>query len=273
MADRFRFQDGVAVVTGAASGIGTGLVKTALGHGMKIVAADIQQAALEAFVRGLKGEVLAVPTDVSDPAAVEALAAKAYEAFGRVDLLFNNAGVLAAGLTWEIEPERWTKSFAVNVHGVVNGMRSFVPRMLKAGGPAHIVNTASIGGFLAGPLISPYTATKFAVVALTEALHGELQMLNAPIGVSLLAPGPVQTGIFNDPFGPQTHEAAKTMVAHLRKMLTENGLSPDEFGVRVFDGIQKTLFWIIPQPEVFDAPFRRKADDILARRDPVPFKL
>ena len=273
MADPFRFQGGIAVITGAASGIGTGLVKAALARDMKVVAADINAEALGAFARGLKGDVLAVPTDVSLPASVDALAAKAYDAFGRVDLLFNNAGILPAGLSWEIEPERWQKAFGVNVHGVVHGIRSFVPRMLKTGAPAHIVNTASIGGFFPSPLMSPYTATKFAVVAITEALFGELQMLKAPIRASLLAPGPVKTGIFNDPFGPQAGEAAQHLVIVLRKMLTENGLTPDEFGTRVFDGIQKNLFWIIPQPEFFDHAYRVRSEEILARKDPrqVPF--
>lgn len=268
MSDVFRFKGGVAVVTGAARGIGSGLVKTALKEGMKVVAADVQEGALKAFAQSLGPDVMPIALDVTDPAAVDALAERTYDMFGRVDLLFNNAGVLAAGLSWEIEPERWKKSFDVNVMGVINGTRSFVPRMLKQGRPAHIINTASVGGFLASPLLAPYSATKFAVVALTEALRGELEIVEAQIGVSVLAPGPVDTGIFNDPFGAHQNDAVTRYIAHMRKLLTEQGLAPDAFGPRVFDGIQKQLFWIIPQPEHLDKPLQRKTDDIIARRTP-----
>ena len=273
MTETFRFAGGVAVVTGAARGIGTGLVHKALAHGMKVVVADVQANMLQEFAGTLKGEVLAVQTDVSDPASVEALADKAYGAFGGVDLLFNNAGVMATGFSWEIEPERWKRSIDVNFYGVLHGVRTFVPRMLKAGKPAHIVNTSSVGGFLASPMMAPYSVTKFAVLALTEALRGELEILQAPVGVSLLAPGPVKSGIFNDPFGQASAAApVQKFVDTLRKMLSDNGLSPDDFADRVYDSIQKNQFWIIPQPEAFDEGYRGRTEDVLARRNPrIPY--
>ena len=150
-----------------------------------------------------------IPTDVTDASAVNALAKRAYDAFGSVDLLFNNAGIMATGFSWSIEPERWARSFDVNVKGVIHGIQAFVPHMLAAGRRAHIVNTASVGGFLPSPLMAPYTATKAAVVAMTESLHGELRMMDAPIGVSLLAPGPVQSGIFDDLFGANVPPAVQ----------------------------------------------------------------
>jgi NAD(P)-dependent dehydrogenase (short-subunit alcohol dehydrogenase family) len=263
-----RLNGGVAVITGAASGIGTGLAHKALSLGMKVVLADVKADALNVFAATLKGEVLAVPTDVSDPKSVENLADRAYAAFGEVDLLFNNAGVMATGLSWEIEPERWDRSIGVNFYGVLHGLRSFVPRLIKAGRPAHIVNTSSVGGFLASPMMAPYSVTKYAVVALTEALRGELEMLDAPVGVSLLAPGPVDSGIFNDPFGATIRPEVQQFVDYLRKLLTENGLSPDEFAELVFGGIEDGKFWIIPQPFAFDEGFKRRVDDILARRNP-----
>jgi NAD(P)-dependent dehydrogenase (short-subunit alcohol dehydrogenase family) len=268
MASEFRFHGGVAVITGAASGIGTGLARKALSLDMRVVLADVQAERLKAFADTLTGEVLAVPTDVRDPAAVEALADRAWKAFGGVDLLFNNAGVMATGFTWEIEPERWQRSFDVNVHGILNGIRSFVPRLLQAGRPAHIVNTASVGGFLASPFMGPYTATKFAVVALTESLYGEMQILKAPIGVSLLAPGFVKTGIFDDPFGAQVDPVLQQWVDALRTMLTEHGLTPDEFAERVFAGIQENRLWLLPQPEAVDELLKLRVDNILARRNP-----
>ncbi|MFZ6048543.1 SDR family NAD(P)-dependent oxidoreductase [Pseudomonas sp. CR3202] len=258
-----------AVITGAASGIGAGLARRAAELGMRLVLADIDRERLEALGASLDTEVLAVPTDVTDGTAVDQLAARAWERFGGVDLLFNNAGVMATGFTWEISQKRFEHSFAVNVQGVLNGIRSFVPRLLKQGSRSHIVNTASIGGFLPSPLMSPYSATKFAVVALTESLHGELRMLDAPIGVSLLAPGPVQSGIFDDPFGDAPEQpAVRGFVDQLRGMLQENGLSPDEFAQRVFAGINEGRYWLLPQPELLDEALKARTEGILTRREP-----
>jgi len=263
-----KIEGGVAVITGAASGIGTGLARKALALGMRVVLADVQEQALKEFAASLRGEVLAVPTDVADAASVEQLAQRAYEAYGQVDLLFNNAGVLTTGYVWEIEPERWKRSLDINVYGVLHGLRSFVPRLLQAGRPAHIVNTASVGGFLPSPLMAPYSVSKFAVVALTESLRAELEMLRAPLGVSLLAPGPVKTGIFNDPFGETVGEAAQAFVGNMRAMLEQHGLTPDQFAERVFAGVQTGLYWLIPQPEAFDELFRQRSEGILARTNP-----
>jgi len=269
MTTSLHIDGGVAVITGAASGIGSGLVHEALRRGMRVVAADVQAERLREFASTLDGEVLAVTTDVTDPDSVEALARRAWQAYGGVDLLFNNAGIMATGFSWQIEPARWRRSFEVNVHGIHNGLRSFVPRLLEAGKPAHIINTASIGGFLASPLMAPYSATKFAVVALTESLRGELEMIGAPVGVSLLAPGPVVSGIFDDPFGAQVEPAVQQFVELMRRMLQQNGLTPEAFAQRVFEGIAQQQFWLIPQPEAFDEAFRQKAADVLARRNPV----
>jgi NAD(P)-dependent dehydrogenase (short-subunit alcohol dehydrogenase family) len=268
VAQTLRLKGGVAVITGAASGIGTGLAHKALSLGMKLVLADVNGEALGQFAATLSGEVIAVPTDVSNPKSVEALADRAWGEFGEVDLLFNNAGIMATGLSWEIEAERWKRAVDVNFYGVLNGIRTFVPRLLKAGRPAHIVNTSSVGGFLASPMMAPYSVTKFAVVALTESLRGELEMLKAPLGVSLLAPGPVTSAIFNDPFGSVVRPEVQQFVDYLRKLLTENGLSPDEFAELVFAAIEEGNFWIIPQPHAFDEGFRKRVEDILARRNP-----
>ncbi len=268
MTQGLRLQGGVAVITGAASGIGSGLARKALSLGMRVVLADVQEQALREFAATLRGEVLAVPTDVSDAASVERLAQRAYAEFGAVDLLFNNAGVLTTGFSWEIEPERWKRSLDININGVLHGLRSFVPRLLEAGRPAHIVNTASVGGFLPSPLMAPYSVSKFAVVALSESLRAELEMLRAPIGVSLLAPGPVKTGIFSNPFGAQAGAAAQAFVDNMRAMLEQHGLTPDQFAEPVFSGIAAGHYWLIPQPEAFDELFRQRNEDIMARRNP-----
>ena len=267
---QIRFQGGTAVITGAASGIGTGLARKAAQLGMNLVLADIDAGQLEAFASTLEANVVSVPTDVCDPAALEVLAERAWEAFGGVDLLFNNAGIMATGFSWQIEPARFERSFAVNVSGVLNGIRAFVPRMLAAGKPAHIVNTASVGGFLPSPLMAPYSASKFAVVALTESLHYELQLLKAPIRVSLLAPGPVKSAIFSDPFGDAgDNPMVQQFVATLRDMLEQHGITPDEFAERTFAGIREGKYWLLTHPEVLDAPLKQRTETILARRNPV----
>lgn len=258
-----------AVITGAASGIGTGLARHAASQGMKLVLADVNAAQLEQFAATLTGaEVITVPTDVTDLAAVQRLADAAYTAYGQVDLLFNNAGVLATGFTWEIEPARFQRNMAVNVEGVLNGIRAFVPRLLAAARPAVVVNTASIGGFLPSPLMSPYSASKFAVVGLTESLHYELQMLQSPVRAALLCPGPVKSDIFGNPFGERPEPAAQQFVAHMRQMLEQHGISPEELAARAFAGINRGDYWLFPQPENIDGPLRERTETILSRAVP-----
>lgn len=255
----------VAVITGAASGIGAGLAREAARRGMRLVLADRDANALEAVSDGIGDAAYALPTDVTDPSAVEALAETAYRLHGRVDLLFNNAGVLATGLSWELPPETWAHSWSVNVDGILNGLRAFVPRLIAADAPARIVNTASVGGFLPSPLMAPYSATKFAVVALTEALAGELKMLESKVAVSLLAPGPVKSRIFRE----EPPEAAQRFHGTMTRLLDANGLEADAFASRVFDAIDRGDYWIIPQPEAFDEGFRIRYETISKRLPPV----
>jgi len=269
MHDTLMIKGGTAVITGAASGIGKGLAHQAATLGMRLVLADINAQQLATMAAELDVPVLTVVTDVSDPAAVDALADAAWERFGRVDMLFNNAGVMSTGFCWEISPQRWERDIGVNIHGVLNGIRSFVPRLLKAGNRAHIINTASVGGFLPSPLMSPYSVSKFAVVALTESLQGELQMLKSSIGVSLLAPGPVQTGIFDDPFeNADVSIEVQQFVDMLRDMLTKNGLPADELAQRVFAGIKAGQYWLLTQPEAIDQQLRQRVENILTGQEP-----
>ena len=254
----------VAVITGAASGIGAGLAREAARRGMHVVLADRDAGRLAEVAAAIGGAALAVPTDVADPAAVEALAERVYAAHGQVDLLFNNAGLMSTGFSWEIPADKWQQALAVNVGGVVNGLRAFVPRLVAAKRPARIVNTSSIGGFLPSPLMAPYSATKFAIVALTESLAGELQMLGSQVAVSLLAPGPVKSDIFRE----APSQSSKAFVDQMVKMTDANGVTPDEFARRVFDAVDRGEYWIIPQPEAFDDGFRARNEAIAARRAP-----
>lgn len=271
MSRELNINGGVAVITGAASGIGMGLARHAAGLGMRLVLADINASQLEQVASSLNTDVLSLVVDVRDPAAVEDLAAAAFERFGQVDLLFNNAGIISTGLSWEIPLARWQQEFDVNVRGVLHGIHAFVPRLLEANRPAHIINTASVGGFLPSAMMSPYTATKAAIVAMTESLQAELRLIEAPIGVSLLGPGPVQSAIFNDPFttgveGGDSRVEEFTLM--LRAMLAEYGLSPEHFANHVFAAIREGAFWILPQPEALDAALRRRMENILARENP-----
>lgn len=257
------------VITGAASGIGAGLARHAASLGMNLVLADWNEAALNQLAQDLPTEVLAVPTDVRDEAAVESLARAAFERFGQVDLVFNNAGVLSSGLTWEIDAATWQRSLAVNIGGVVNVIRAFVPRLVAADRPARIVNTSSLGGFLTSPFMAPYSATKFAIVAITEALAAELAAIGSKVQASLLAPGPVKSAIMDEPAPDQT----AGFMAMLRGMSDENGMSPDELAVLVFEAIGRGEYWIIPHPEMLDEPLRDRTRMIIDRSPPTSFGL
>jgi NAD(P)-dependent dehydrogenase (short-subunit alcohol dehydrogenase family) len=254
----------VAVITGAASGIGAGLAREAARRGMQVVLADRDADGLAEVATGIGSAALAVPTDVADLASVDALAKAAYDAHGQVDLLFNNAGVMFTGASWEIAPAQWQTALSVNIGGIVNAIHAFVPRLIAAQRPARIINTASVGGFLPSPLMAPYSATKFAVVGLTEALAGELKMLKTQIEVSLLAPGPVKSGIFREPPTPLSAGFKKVMT----DMLEANGLTGEEFAPLVLDAVARGDYWIIPQPEAFDGGFAARNAAITARQNP-----
>lgn len=264
-----KIEGGTAVITGAAGGIGAGLVREALRRGMRVLAADVQKERLDELAGDCSGDIRTTVCDVTRPESVEALAETAWKHFGAVDLLFNNAGIMETGFSWQIDAARWKRIVDINLLGIVNGLHAFVPRLQDNGRRAHIVNTASVGGFLASPLMSPYSATKFAVVGLTESLRGELEMIGADIGVSLLAPGPVLSQIFDANGGSDAAPAVQQFVGTMKSMLSQYGLAPDAFAARVFDGITQNRFWLIPQPEALDDALRQKCEDILARRNPV----
>jgi NAD(P)-dependent dehydrogenase (short-subunit alcohol dehydrogenase family) len=178
-----------AVVTGAGSGIGRALAARLRSDGAQVVLADVDQAALADVAAELQAD--AVRTDVSDPAQMQALATAASE----VDLVCLNAGIVGRdlGLPWEVSPEEWDKVFAVNVGGVVNGLRAFVPRMLAADRPGHVLITASLAGLITFPTGGAYAASKHAVVALAE--QAALALADTPVDVTLLCPALVRTGM------------------------------------------------------------------------------
>ena len=194
------FADRVAVVTGAASGIGQAMAGRFAAAQMKVVLADVEAEALRATEHELKAqgaEALGVVTDVSKADQVENLAQRAVDAFGGVHIVCNNAGVGAGGLTWSHPLKDWEWVMGVNLWGVIHGVRTFVPIMLEQGTDGHIVNTASMAGLVSGPFMSIYDVTKHGVVTLSESLHYELMMQAAPVKVSVLCPGFVLTNILD----------------------------------------------------------------------------
>jgi NAD(P)-dependent dehydrogenase (short-subunit alcohol dehydrogenase family) len=268
----------VAVVTGAASGIGLGLATRFAQEGMKVVLADVEAPALDAAVRELRQaehDVIGVETDVSDEASVAALARATVEAFGKVHLVCNNAGVGGGrGLIWEGTMKDWAWIFGVNFWGVVHGVRAFVPIMLAQNEPGHVVNTASAAGLLAAS--DRYGITKHAVVALSEALYYHLRMIQSPLHASVLCPGWVQTNILtssrNRPAGLQNAEEAplsevEQMIQLGAEKMMSGGLLPEQVADVVIGAIREERFWITTTDE-FDEPIRGRVEQLLERRNP-----
>ena len=260
----------VVVITGAGSGIGRGLARIADQRGMQIVIADIDEKGLQETASQVGADAMTVPVDVCDEAGVEALADRVFSQFGRVDLLFNNAGILRGGLSWEIGLDQWRRVLDVNIMGVINGLNKFVPRMIASDRPCRIVNTASLGGFLASPFISPYTATKFAVVALTESLAVELQLRKTKVAVSLLAPGPVKSNIYSDPRTSAFDKDVQHMIDAFGSFTGDLGLDPDSFAHWVFERIDAERFWLISHSDMFHPLIEQRTKLILAGINPEP---
>jgi NAD(P)-dependent dehydrogenase (short-subunit alcohol dehydrogenase family) len=264
------FGGGVAVITGAASGIGEGLARHAAALGMKVVLADVAVERMEVVasdIRSTGAEVLAVPTDVTDPGALDRLATLTHERFGDVQLLINNAGIETLGFVWEIPAATWERTLAININAVVHGVRAFVPRMLAADRKAYIANTASIGGLGTMPVQTPYIMSKHAVIAFSECLSMEMQAKQAPIQVSAILPGPVATRIFEDskPLDPIARHHREVM----RSMLEQSGISGLEAAQRILRQIAEGRFWVSTHPDITADFAARRAAHLAALEAPV----
>jgi NAD(P)-dependent dehydrogenase (short-subunit alcohol dehydrogenase family) len=260
----------IAVITGAGSGIGRGLARIADECGMTVVLADIDEAGMRQTASELGASALQMRTDVTDEDSVEALAARIFDEYGQVDLLFNNAGILRGGMSWEIALPEWRRMLDVNVMGVVNGMNRFLPRMIATGKPCRIVNTASAGGFVSSPFISPYIAAKFAVVALTEALAVELQLRKTKVAVSLLAPGSVKSNIYGDTGMASFGDDVQGSVREMEHFNDSIGVDPYTHARWVFGEIDMGNFWLIGQPEIFHPLIKDRCERIISGVNPKP---
>jgi NAD(P)-dependent dehydrogenase (short-subunit alcohol dehydrogenase family) len=255
----------VAVVTGAASGIGLAMANAFAAAGCSVVLGDVQMDALDVAAAevGAHGvETLTRRTDVSKREQVEELASATIDRFGAVHVVCNNAGVAGAGDPWLGSIEAWEWVMGVNFWGVVHGVRTFLPHIVMSGG-GHIVNTASMAGLYPG-FAAPYDASKHAVVALTEGLYSSLQSAQMPVGVSCLCPGWVRTGIaesernWPDEFGdaPERTAAQEVSFSYLRRAIDE-GMQPGAVADLVVDAVRNDRYWIFPHPDWVEIAMER----------------
>ncbi|MFI9049975.1 SDR family NAD(P)-dependent oxidoreductase [Streptomyces sp. NPDC053427] len=278
----------VAVVTGAAGGIGLAMARRFAAEGLRVVLADVEEAPLRAAADELVAdgaEVLARTVDVGVREEVAALADAAYDTFGVVHLLCNNAGVGsgAEGRMWEHEPNDWKWAFEVNVWGVFHGVQCFLPRMLAAGEDGHVVNTSSTDGGIAPlPTASVYAVTKAAVVTLTESLYAHLRAAGAPIGASVLFPGPhmLRTGLWESHRNrPERYAKSRPRRTPYRSLAQweaamkeagqEIAFTPvEDVAEQVVDGIRAGRFWMLPPSAHTDAQIRARSRSMLDRAAP-----
>jgi NAD(P)-dependent dehydrogenase (short-subunit alcohol dehydrogenase family) len=267
----------VAVVTGAASGIGRALAERWAAEGMRVVMADVEKDALAEAADALRdkgSEVLAVPTDVSDGVQVEALAQAARDAYGGVHLLCNNAGVAVGGPVSDLAAGDWEWVLGVNLWGVIHGLRAFLPDMLASGEEGHVVNTASVAGLLGAPWMGPYAASKFAVVGISECLYYELA--SSRVGVSVLCPAWVNTNIATSYRNRPAHlggglpENEGDPMTEVVAQLLAGGLAPSVVADHVADAVRRRRFWVLTHPDVLPA-IEARVSALVAGEDPPPF--
>jgi NAD(P)-dependent dehydrogenase (short-subunit alcohol dehydrogenase family) len=267
-------QGKVAVITGGASGIGRAVAEAAASAGMKLVLADIEEGPLkeaDAALGAAGAQVLSVVTDVSVGSSVENLRDKALERFGAVHLVHNNAGVAVGGPLWTVSEADWTWVLGVNLWGVIHGIRAFVPVLLDQG-EGHVVNTASLAGLTSPAMLGPYNVTKHSVVTLSETLYRDLELVGSSVGVSVLCPGFVRTGIAeserNRPdWAPPASAAPGPDLQGIVRGLVAAGIDPADVAGKVLDAVRTNRFYIITHDDT-PAMVETRMRDILDGRSP-----
>ncbi len=278
----------VAVITGGGGGLGLALGERFARAGMRVMLADVQADLLEQSVAALNAaglDVRGTVTDVTDQASVDRLCQATLDAFGSVHVVCNNAGIGAGaeGRMWEHELQDWRWAIGVNLMGVVHGINAFVPTILAHGEGGHIVNTSSGNGAISPlPSTPQYSATKAAVVTISECLYGQLAEIDAPIGVSVLLPGPhmMRTGLFES-WRSRTETFAKqrprqtpyTTVEALESQMRSAGIEPQytdpaEVADGVLEAILANRFWIHPPSARSDAQLAARSESIRSRTNP-----
>lgn len=277
------FAGKVAVITGAAEGIGRAIAQEAAGRGMRLVLADIDAARLDATTGELRAQGAdadGLRTDVSKASQVDDLANLAFARFGRVHLLVANAGVACAKPAWETTPGDWEWVMGVNLYGLTHALRAFVPRMMAGGEEGHVVATASMAGLLSLPGMAAYNASKHAVVTVMEGLHHDLALRGARIGASVLCPGWVKTRIAlserNRTAGEVTRAAAPDpatakIVESVREAVAR-GIDPAEVARAAFAAIAAGRFHVLTHADS-KAGVKARLEDILKDRAPTLVRL
>ena len=278
-----QFENKVAVITGAASGLGKEFAKTGAALGMKLVLADVQQDPLDACVaevRAMGADAVGLKTDVSSREAMQALADLAYQQYGSVNLVFNNAGVTSSGFVWEHTQQDWAWVLNVNLYGVINGVSVFTPLMLEQSGKnpefqGHIINTASMAGFMTAPSQGIYNVSKHAVVALSEALYHDLEIVTDKVHCSVLCPSYVKTNIadsnrnrpaelMNQTGLTLSQQVARDSVAN---SVDAGDVTAAQVSEITFQAIRNGDFYIFPSKGSL-ARVKRRMEDILAEKNP-----
>ena len=269
------FKGKTVVVTGAASGIGFGLAERFAQEKMNVVLADIEQDALDAAVAKISElgvEAVGIAVDVMDKNSVQSLAKQSIDAFGNIHILCNNAGVAPPATDeaiWEHDQNGWDWVMGVNFYGVLYGLQSFVPHMVKHKEEGHVLNTVSLAGILG--LEGSYGVSKFATLALSEGLFQSLKKINSKIGASALCPGFVATNIIESDRNRPEHLSSKKKSNFLLKQLAsavlKRGKKPSEIAARTIEGILAGSFYILPHP-IYDEMIKERYERILARTEP-----
>ncbi|MCB2065307.1 MAG: SDR family NAD(P)-dependent oxidoreductase [Erythrobacter sp.] len=248
-----KFAGGVAVITGAGSGIGAGLARRAGEIGMTVVVTDINADSAEKVageIRDAGGKAEAMVVDVSQPAELDRLAEEVFARHGAVRLLVNNAGIETLGFVWEIPAERWEATLNINLHGMIHGVRAFVPKMIESGQECWIGNLASIGSFGIMPTQTAYMLTKHAAQSFSECLFLEMQVKGLPIHVSSIIPGSVKTGIFNPEHGGGESDFGSQQRKIMHQMMYAYGMELPEAARVIFAGLARGDFWVSTQPQM-----------------------
>lgn len=278
------FKDKVAVLTGGASGFGLEMARIGVARGMRVVLVDVQQDALDAAVKELTaagGQVIAKKVDVSNAQAMDQLAADVKASWGAPSLVFNNAGVSTGGLIWENTVADWQWVLGVNLWGVIHGVRVFTPMMLEAaksqpGYQGHIVNTASMAGLVTMPNTGVYNVSKHAVVALTETLYHDLQLVTDHVSASVLCPYFVPTGIDKSDRNRPDQDGTLTKSQQLKKDITASAVSKGKVSAadiarNVFDATEREQFYIYSHPHALASVEQRMQAIVGIGQPPNPY--
>jgi len=276
------FEGKVAVITGGASGLGLAMARRFGAAGMKVVIGDIETGALadaEASLQAAGIEAIGRRTDVAQSSDLEALADAAYERFGAVHILANNAGIGGSpGAMWELSDADWRWVIDVDLWSVIHGVRAFVPRMISSGEEGHVINTASVAGLISGAVGGPYTVAKFGVVALSEQLYFELGRAQHAIGVSVLCPGFVNTRIYDsgrnrqESYGQPANEQSpeREELREALEAMRETMIQPETIGDRVFDAVVENQLYVVePGSDAVSEAIQSRLDHVSGRSNPV----